>query len=553
MAKSGTINGTTSSAYCISKIEWTSTPDPNVANNKSTVTAKLYLRRTNEYTTYGSGWSIVISIGGKTTTITPGYKEVTSSWVLMGTATATIPHNDDGSKSITIYATGGCPGTSVTSISCSDTVALDTIPRASSITCTPADIESKPTITITRASPGFTHTIAYQYGTLTGTIISKTAATSITSWTIPTSFYAQTPKKTGKGTLICTTYSGNTPIGTDTCDLNVTTNEAKCKPTVTVSAVDKNENTIALTGSNKTIIKGYSDVEVTTIAEEKNSAKISSLTVACGEEKKTGEKVTFNDAQSATITATAIDSREYSNKATVSGLKLVNYIDPTIVEAISRESPTSNTVNISVTGHWFNGNFGVSANTIKVQVRYKPKSQSSYEDTDKYTDMAVTFDGNTYKASVSLDGLLYTQAYSIRIRVTDAIHEYEGPIAEAVYRNTEISKGIPVFDWGENDFRFNVPVFVGDNSYAPGAFEPGVKMWFGSVRIAPTEANAITSEEITLPYGYFTETPCAFVTPSSTVPDKVRCSCMPTKDKITVYMVRDNTTETAIYVLAIGK
>ena len=69
---------------------------------------------------------------------------------------------------------------------------LTTIPRASSVTCADGNIGSSTTININRASSNFTHTLKYSFGTLSGTIVTKTSETSI-GWTIPTSFYAQIP------------------------------------------------------------------------------------------------------------------------------------------------------------------------------------------------------------------------------------------------------------------------------------------------------------------------------------------------------------------------
>ena len=430
---------------------------------------------------------------------------------------------------------------------------MDTIPRASSVAATDANIGSKTTITITRAASSFTHTLTYAFGDLTGTIATKTTDTSI-SWTVPTSFYAEIPNDpSGTCTITCTTYSGSTKVGTeDTCTFKATASEASCSPSVSVTAVDTDTNITALTGSNKRIVKGFSDVKATVTASGNNSAKISSVTVTCGTEKKTGTSVTFENAESATIKATAVDSRGYDTTATASGLTLVNYIVPTIKETISRESPTSDIVNISVQGNWFNGNFGAKQNTLKVQVRYKPKSQAAYADADKYVDMSVTTNGNTYTATLSLPGLDYTKAYSIRIRASDAIHVYDGALAEPIYRNTEISKGVPVFDWGEDDFKFNVPVELESGAFAAGAFRTGVKLWYGTVVITPTEADTVTSGEITFPEGLFSATPCVCVTPSSSVPDRLRCSCSASAEGVTVYMTRTNTTDTRFYVIAIG-
>ena len=339
---------------------------------------------------------------------------------------------------------------------------LEIDPAASKISATDANIESTSTISITKYDSNFKTTVSYKAAGQDSytSIWTKQAHTSY-GWTIPDTLYSLIPKaKEIEIELRCQTYSGSTLIGTEYCTLTAKTSEKKCMPDVSVTAADTNTNTIALTGSDKKIIKGFSNLKVTTTATAKNSATISSVTVKCGSVKKTGTSVTFNGAESEKFTVTVKDSRGYTVNATVGGLTLIDYLKPTIVASISRESPTSDKVNISVKGNWFNGTLGSVTNTLKVQVRYKPKSQAEYTDSNKYYDATLETSGNTYTATVSLTGLVYTSAYSIRIRVADAIHVYNGPITEPVYKNTEINKGVPVFDWGEDDFAFHVPVKI---------------------------------------------------------------------------------------------
>lgn len=382
-----------------------------------------------------------------------------SSALTYTTGWLSVSNKTTGTTSLTIRAYSGMGTTRDKTYSYS----LPIDPAASKIGATDANIESTSTITITNYDSKFTTTVAYKAAGQDSytSIWTKQTHTSY-GWTIPDSLYSLIPNaKEIEIELRCQTYSGSTLIGTETCTLTATTSQSKCKPSVSVTAVDTNTNTIALTGSNKKIIKGFSDVKVTTTATAKNSSTISSVSVTCGSEKKTGTSVTFNDAESEKVTATVKDSRGYAINAATGDLTLVNYIVPTIVASVSRESPTSDKVNISVKGNWFNGSFGSVTNTLKAQVRYKPKNQSAYADSDKYYDMTVKISGNTYTATLSLTGLVYTSAYSIRIRVTDAIRKYEGPLADPVYRNTEISTGVPIFDWGEEDFRFNVPIYSG--------------------------------------------------------------------------------------------
>lgn len=445
------------------RILWESKANGAVANT-STVKVTVQIRRWDgNYTTTGT-WSGSVTVGSKTENFSQ-WGQV-NSWFTVKTLEVTVSHNSNGTGTCKIAATVNGPtettqeGARVTG---SKTVTLDTILRESIISATDANVESTSIISVTRYNSDFTTTVSYKAAGQSGyTAIWTKQKHSSYGWKIPSSLYSLIPnEKEIDITLQCQTYSGSTLIGTKTCTLTATTSESKCKPDVSVTAVDTNTNTVALTGSNKKIIKGFSDVKVTTTATAKNSASISSVSATCGSAKKTGTSVTFSKAESATIKATANDSRGYSNSATASGLTLIDYIIPTITETISRESPTSDKVNISVKGNWFNGTFGSVVNTLKVEVRYKPKSQSAYADSDKYVEMAVDTSDNTYTATLTLSGLEYTNAYSIRIRVRDAIHVYEGPLAEPVYRNTEISKGVPVFDWGENDFRFNVPLYSG--------------------------------------------------------------------------------------------
>ena len=382
-----------------------------------------------------------------------------SSALTYTTGWLSVPNKTDGTTALAIRIYSGLGSSRNTTYSYS----LPIDPAASKIAATDANIESTSTITITRQSTNHTTTVSYKAAGQDSytEIWAKKTHTSY-GWTVPSSLYSLIPKaKEIEIELRCQTYSGSTLIGTETCTLTAKTSESKCKPDVSVTAVDTNTNTIALTGSNKKIIKGFSDLKVTTSVTVKNSADGYSVSVTCGSEKKTGTSVTFSDSESATIKATAKDSRGYSTSASASGMTLIDYISPTVVATAERASPTSDNVNVSVKGKWFNGTFGSITNTLRVEVRYKPKSQASYTDNDRYKEITVTKSGNNYTGSITLTGLVYTQAYNFRIRVRDAVHTYEETIAPPVHKSLELSKGVPVFDWGENDFRFNVPLYSG--------------------------------------------------------------------------------------------
>lgn len=131
MATTGTIYGTTINQYIDAKIDYSYTQDINA--NTSTVTVVLKYRRNNTgYTTSGTG-TFHIGIGNESTTISK-YMNIGTGWAEAGSVTKTISHNADGTKSILISAAGGIPGTTLTASTCSGTVPLKAIPRASTIT-----------------------------------------------------------------------------------------------------------------------------------------------------------------------------------------------------------------------------------------------------------------------------------------------------------------------------------------------------------------------------------------------------------------------------------
>lgn len=148
-----------------------------------------------------------------------------NSSVTIATGTVTVPHNADGTKTI---AAGAITASNTTqtgnvvpnmSLSSGSALVLTTIPRASTITTAAASnlMGTVRTITISRASSSFTHTLTYSFGSASGTITTKTSSTSV-SWTVPKSFAAEVTSGSVQrtGTITCETFNGNTPVGTST-------------------------------------------------------------------------------------------------------------------------------------------------------------------------------------------------------------------------------------------------------------------------------------------------------------------------------------------------
>ena len=352
-----------------------------------------------------------------------------------------IAHTPDGSKSFTISGFSGWIYESGTTYASSQTFTLPTIPRASSVSCSTANIGSNATITINRASTSFTHTLTYSFGSLSGTIATKTSSTNI-SWTIPTTFYAQIPNdKSGTGTITCDTYSGSTLIGSKPTSFTATVNESASKPTLNPTAVDSNSTTTALTGNNSKFIKYYSNASVATGAQARNSATLKSQKITCGAKSITSASGTINAVESGSFTFSATDSRGYTTTQTLNKT-LINYIKLTC--SLNAGAPTTAGVaTLKISGNYWDGTFGKVANTLTVQYRYKAQG-GSYS---SWTTVSATKSNNTYNATATISGLNYQTTYVFQARAIDKLATKN--------TNEQTRRTTPVFDWGKDDFKVN--------------------------------------------------------------------------------------------------
>lgn len=426
----------------------------NIAANKTTITSvQGYVKRNNStYYPYNSTSSAVFTVKSTSgtqlysATKNPKYDLGSNGYkkVLDISPDAEISHESDGKKSIVIsFSFNGKLSSYYPNGSISKTVELPTIPRTSSVTCADGNIGSATTININRASSSFTHTLTYSFQGLTGTIATKTSNTSI-GWTIPTSFYSKIPNaNSGKGTITCQTYSGDALIGTSTCTFNAFV--INSNPSISATIEDTNTSAIQATGDKNKLIRYISNAKVVITATPKNSATISSVKVVNGSQTKTTTTSTINAVDSGTFNLSCIDSRGLSASATVTKT-LVEYIKPVITGVIlNRPSTTSNTINASVQGLCFNGNFGIGNNTFELKWRYKKSTETTWS---SYTTVTATRTGNNFTFSGELGtDFSYTEAFNFEFVLSDYF-------TSNTY-STTVTRGLPIIDIGKDDVDVN--------------------------------------------------------------------------------------------------
>lgn len=377
------------------------------------------------------------------------------STVTLKSGNVTWQHNDDGTKkvSLSFEVTDGhsysfTPGNA----SASGTMALTDIPRASTIAASDANIESTSTVVVNRKSSAFKHTIAVKFGELSGYInadgelVSTAVKLSNTTvaFKVPSSFYAQIPNDpSGQCTLTCTTYNGSTVIGSEqTCKFTATAAKSLCKPIVSAVVKDTNTKTKDLTGNENHLVRYFSTAQCSVTTTARNSASIESVEV--NNTKITDNVLTVPKVETNSFSVVVTDSREYSTAITATADDLVPYVKLTCNASVKRLAPTDGTARLSLKGNYFNKSFGAKSNSL--QITYQV-------DSGEPIDVVATLDdNNTYEATVNLTDFDYTKSFAFTITAKDEL--------DTVTKSLTLQPGIPVFDWGQKDFAFHVPVSI---------------------------------------------------------------------------------------------
>lgn len=424
----------------------------NAENNTSNVTVFLTITwNGGSYNATGNAAG-TLTVDGTAYDFTATFNtaQKTSGSEVIYSKTLDIPHSADGSKSLSCSASFAT-GTAVGTVTASATKTLTAIPRESTIGATDANIGATSVISVNRKNGAYTHSIAYRFGSLEGFLADgggthsdeevRLTAVSL-SFPIPESFYEQIPNaRSGVCTLTVKTYSGSTRIGSDkTCTFTVTAAEANCRPEVSGTVVDINEDTLALTGDENKLVCGMSTACCTISAQAKNGAALAGKTIG-GIQVSEDERM-ISGVETGSILFAATDSRGYTNTYEKT-VEMVEYVMLTCNLAASRTDPTSGNGTLTVKGNFFDGSFGAEDNELTL----------SYQiDGGEFTQIEALHDGNQYMASVSISGLDYQKACSVTVKAADKLM--------TVTKTVTVGKGIPVFDWGENDFNFHVPVAI---------------------------------------------------------------------------------------------
>lgn len=328
------------------------------------------------------------------------------------------------------------------------------IPRASTVTCTTVEVGRNPTISINSPSTSFTHTLRYQFGSLTGTIATGVKGGNYNNWSIPTSFLGEIAEdKFGEGTIYCDTYSNGSFNGTESCTFRVNV-PSLYGPTLAPTAKDINATTLALTGDENKIIQFFNKVQYDIGAFTSTGATIKSCEISCGGKSATTMTGVLENVESGSFTVSATDSRDFTTTETFN-MTLVPYVKLTAkLQLVSLD--TDGTGKISISGNLFRGSFGVVDNEPVISYRHKVEG-GTWSD---WKSVTYSITNDSYHVDIELNGMDYQETYIYQARAVDSLMNVE--TGELVVRC------MPVFDWSGEDFQFNVPVTINGNVTVTG-------------------------------------------------------------------------------------
>lgn len=470
MAATFTLN---SHSYDGRYLQLTCSQTTDTSDNSSTIKWTLTVKGGND--NYYSTGPTTVKINGEQV-----YYKGRTAWSSMafpagpaGASTSgilTVKHNSDGAKSITCSISTDIYGSTVKTKS--GTWTLNSITRNATITSFPTTFtdEDNPVLKYSNVSGSSVTKIEAcmrHFQTAEILVPYRTLSKTGTSYTFKlTDTERENLRKVapdGWSSGLVLVYL-TTTIGSDTYHefVRATLNIINGAPTLTPT-VETDTITQLLTGSTTKIIKYASDVTVNAEYAAVKGAKIKSFSVSNGSQISSVVPYTFTDVENGKFKFSLSDNRNNSITQTVTK-QVVDYVKLTC--GLEAENPTpdefNSTMTFTVSGNYFSGNFGFTGNLLELHYRIKPKDEEYPKDSagnDIWTaitkEPTIDAEKNTYEVSLTIDIEDYKKSYTIQAKARDQI-----ATIESVERTV---KTIPVFDWSEEDFNFNVPVsFMGD-------------------------------------------------------------------------------------------
>lgn len=436
---SGSFTGSTNNQYITPRILWSSTANNATNTSNITVTFQLMKSSASSSSTYGTGaWTV--EINGQLYNFSSNITlPANGTYVTVHSQTVNnIAHNSDGTKSFRVSLTGGISGTTYTTTTIGQTIALDSIPRASTISSfkfTNGYIEQGIDITIESKVSTYYHDIHLYIPDTSGKGINLTGTTALrkqggthhinfTAGELLEIYNAMPTSTSSQFTVYVRTYTSASGTAVGDWTFAITTGNISESVKPSISSLTPSVNSGGLTGS---YVQGKSSVKLTCNATMGAGASISSYRFSG---PSMNVSTTSNTANSGVITTsgkirysvTVTDSRGREAAATTDEIEVYPYSTPSFVSATVNRCDASG--NLSETGTYAKYNVQGSyssvggKNTRTITVAYSSNNGSTYSsETTIQTASNLT---ETISGVYGSGALSTTNSYKIRFTIKDS-------------------------------------------------------------------------------------------------------------------------------------
>ena len=384
--------------------------------------------------------------GAEVKTVTVDYILPMQQTVTIGEETVTVNHNEKG-EALVAVTTWMNTHISAGVVELSKTLDLPKIPRASTVRAADASIGGIARISVVKRNSAYLHSIGYTFGNASGFVNPDGSLGDeetvfygdCVDLRIPEHFYGEIPNaRQGSCRLSLQTYDGADPVGErQETQFLVTAEENLCRPLVEGTVVDENPVTLALTGDPEKMVRFASLAVCTIVSRGQKDARIVTRQIAG--KTVTEDQLQIPNMEQGTVTFSVTDSRGYGTSITKT-VPLIPYVKLSAEATVQRENARDQAA-VYISGDCFTGSFGAMDNEVTVAVILEDREPVMAE---------VTMEENRYYAFANLEDADHNRVYGIRVVVSDRVMQTE--------KQLTLKKAVPVFDWGEEDFSFHVPV-----------------------------------------------------------------------------------------------
>lgn len=409
-----------------SSVRWTSSPpaiyltyeyEKQRSGANMQYRARITVSTVTGASSFGYPIYATITINGETAgsaTIKAANPSQWSSTLTYTTPWVTVPDKTTGTTPISfrVYSGSGSSRNQTNSYS----MAVD--PAASLVSASNGTLGTAQTIALTKYESSFTSTITYTCGTVSGTVATKTDASSI-NFTPPISLATQ--NTTGSNvaiTITATTYtSAGVEVGSNSVVISAAIPES-VKPSASIAVSDSTSNY----SKYDAYVQGQSALSITLTGTPSQNAAISTYFISADGKTFSMQSVLVSPISSSgtlTVSGYVTDTRGRQSSTASRNVTVLPYTAPRIDSVSMQRCDANGTQNHL--GAYIKVTFTASVsalsnkNTARYVLQYKPQTASSYT--------TVTLSSYTNQYSVSNGSYIFAATadtgYNVQLVVTD--------------------------------------------------------------------------------------------------------------------------------------